>query len=469
MSDPDAKKPEDTIAQDLDLSSEDSADSEHGTSKLPEMESEEDSTEAGPDNPETEEFPVDETEDATSDELLETTEEHHIDDHADEDEGPGLASRALVILASILIGGGLALWAAPKIAPSLPSGLAPVAEWLTPGSGAANERVTALEGELARLRADLETRIANLPAPVDEAQVAALMDSRITAATGSTAERIGGLQTRLDALADLDMDTRLAALERQTGALKAQSELILSQLSAVSEEGAGLSSQTAAQIDSYQTTLEGLRAELAAMAAQYAALNKRLDSVAATASEQMAEAETKVTEAAEAARQVEARAIATTALGALDLALENGSDFSDELDNVAKTTSLQIPDGLAANAGGVARLVDLQDSFADGAHAAIRAGILAAAGDSTLARARAFAAAQIATRSLTPQQGLTPDAILSRSEDALRRGDLDTALEELTALPPEASAEMAGWIAKATARRDALAGYAELQTALGAE
>ena len=65
-----------------------------------------------------------------------------------------------------------------------------------------------------------------------------------------------------------------------------------------------------------------------------------------------------------------------------------------------------VPEGLtAAAASGVPTLAQLRDSFPDAAHAAIRASIVASAGDGVLARSRAFLQAQVASRSLTPQAG----------------------------------------------------------------
>ena len=91
-------------------------------------------------------------------------EEHH--EEADEEEaGWSLPARVLTALVLLLAGAGLGLWAAPKLAPMLPSGMKPVADWLTPGSGAAEA-----EAEIAALRTDLdqglggvEARFADLP------------------------------------------------------------------------------------------------------------------------------------------------------------------------------------------------------------------------------------------------------------------------------------------------------------------
>ena len=52
----------------------------------------------------------------------------------EEEAGPSFAGRALTFLLLLLAGAALGIWGAPKLAPLLPSGLAPVANWLTPGT-----------------------------------------------------------------------------------------------------------------------------------------------------------------------------------------------------------------------------------------------------------------------------------------------------------------------------------------------
>jgi hypothetical protein len=61
-----------------------------------------------------------------------------------------------------------------------------------------------------------------------------------------------------------------------------------------------------------------------------------------------------------------------------------------------------------------------------------------------MSRSRAFFTAQVASRSLTPKQGMDPDAVLSRMEDHLRNDDLAGALAEAQGLPSEAAAAMSG-------------------------
>jgi hypothetical protein len=57
----------------------------------------------------------------------------------------------------------------------------------------------------------------------------------------------------------------------------------------------------------------------------------------------------------------------------------------------------------------------------------------------------AFLQRQTGARSVTPQEGDGPDAVLSRAQAALADGDLTKALNELKSLPEVAQAAMADW------------------------
>ena len=183
---------------------------------------------------------------------------------------------------------------------------------------------------------------------------------------------------------------------------------------------------------------------------------------AASASAAEASAEQVKTEAAAAMDLAAAKA----ALAQIRGALESGAPYQAELDRFAQASGAAIPAGLSASAAsGVATLTALETDFAESAHQAIQANVLAAAGDDMWSRAKAFVGAQMASRSLTPQEGAAPDAVLSRVEAALRRDDVQAAAAEAETLPSEASAAMADWIAKAEARAAAEAGLAELSAA----
>ncbi len=88
-------------------------------------------------------------------------------------------------------------------------------------------------------------------------------------------------------------------------------------------------------------------------------------------------------------------------------------------------------------------------------------------GASWTSRIATFLETQTGARSLTPRAGNDPDAILSRAEADLTKGDLAAALKEVMALPDAARPAMAGWLARAHLRQNAADAIAALGKTLG--
>lgn len=389
----------------------------------------------------------------------------HDDLHdSDEETGSSFAAKALTALVLLLAGAGIGIWAAPRIAPNLPSGMAPVADWLAPASEKTEADIAALQARLDQGLTELRASVAAVPAP---AETTAALDTAVDAVDARLTGEIESLKQSLAGADTEAISQRLAALEAGLQSQAAELGTLKQQLS-----GAAVTSgeAAAAGIDVYRGELDGVRAEVGALRDQVGAFSARVDQVAAEAGRQIETAQTQVaTVEAEARTQLSA-ADAQANLALVDAALASGQPFKDALDKLAAREGLTIPAALStAAASGVETPSALRDSFGTAAHEAIRASITAAAaGEGVFARARAFLEAQVASRSLTPQEGVGPDAVLSRMEDRLRQDDLPGALAESAQLPPEATAAMAGWLSAAKLRADAVAGYAELDRALAA-
>ncbi len=357
----------------------------------------------------------------------------------------GLAARVLKVSAILVVGGVLALWLGPKIAPSLPSGMAPVAAWLAPGGAQTNAEIEVLQMALA-----------DMPEPVSSYEIDAMIAGGISTKTAALSSRIDALGGGTDTS---EIESRLAALELKTEGLRAELSSLLSQLSDVSQIGGEVSADTAAKLAGFAAVNEGLKAEIKALAS-------RIDGVSATAA-QVSVVETN----AEAARN---EATIHASLNAIDVALSAGLPFASTLKDLENAGVTDIPVALVDASGGVATMAKLRADFPEAAHAAIRASILASAGDGVFASIGAFTKAQVAGRSLTPQDGVGPDAVLSRAEAALKRDDLGNALIEIDALPTAAMSEdgngaMDIWLAAATELRNALNAFDTLQASLTIE
>lgn len=365
-------------------------------------------------------------------------------------EGPSFASRALTFLLLLLAGAGLGIWAAPKIAPMLPSGMAPVAQWLTPGASDAQEHVDSLAGEVE----SLQTQVAGLPgASAIEEQVSTRIASAVDSARAPLEAEIEALRSDI---AGGDTTALRQQVERLDSALQGQiAELsgLKDQLSGGIAASSEASDEAVAKIDVYRAELEGLRAEMSSVSDDVTALRGRIDEVAATADRSIDAAEAKVAEVQAEAETTRSAAEVEGHKANMRAALAAAQPFQDTAARLQEQ-GIELPAALMQAAEqGVPTMLMLRESFPDAAHEAIRASIMAGSGDTGfMARSKAYVEAQLATRSLTPQDGMDADAVLSRMEEALRHDNLEQALAESEALPSEAREAMAGWLGDARAR-----------------
>lgn len=170
------------------------------------------------------------------------------------------------------------------------------------------------------------------------------------------------------------------------------------------------------------------------------------------------------------AEAIAKRAAVQAALSKLQGALNSGLPFTDTLTEISTASGVAIPDALTAAAkNGVPTLPILQANFPAAARAALDASIVAGIDDGSISRFTGFLQRQLGTRSLEPQLGDSPDAILSRAEAALKTGQISLALQEISTLPNAGRAEMAGWNTQAQLRLDVMMAMAALNTPVNGE
>ncbi len=246
-----------------------------------------------------------------------------------------------------------------------------------------------------------------------EGDIAALEDK-----VGKLGPEIGGMQaTTSDEISDLG--ARLAALSRRVEALETSSgDASLSQ---------------AVQTEEQLSRFRG-----------------QLDQLVADAEARIADAEAKVAEAEASALEADGASAAGNrfAIARLRAAVESGAPYSDII-----STMEDVPSELADHARtGIPTPHALQQEFPGAARAALAAS-RSISGDGTVGdRIVAFLRQATNARSLTPREGDSADAVLSRAEARVAEGDLPAALAELESLPRASRSAMAGWIAKAEYR-----------------
>jgi len=287
-----------------------------------------------------------------------------------------------------------------------------------------NQTDTTLADQLAAQSASiasLESQVASLPT-VDL--------SSVETAQAELASNIEAVQTQL--VEGLDaLDVRVADLERLP-------------------TGDGTISERA--IAAYEADLEALRAEMEAMGGTAIA---QLD-------EARAEAAAIEENAAAAARAAAGRA----ALARIQTSLDNGEPLGAALADLEAAIGGPAPAELLAAQDGVPTLAVLQEGFPEAANAALAAARSAGVSGEETTGLGAFLKNQFDVRSVSPQEGTTTDAILSRAEAAIKSGRLSDALAEVAALPEEARVEMTDWLGQAETRAGAATAVDILSTSL---
>ena len=367
---------------------------------------------------------------------------------------PSLAARALRGLLLVSIGIIVALWGAPKLAPVLPAGLGPVAEFLMPGQSDAKASVAAL-------RAELDQKLANVLKSTGIDQTA--INKSISANAVTQAEEIEIIKDALFSIQGQDIETRIALLESQFKGLSAEISTVIERvILQIPKNDAILSETAATELSGYSAALEKLKSQVSELSVTNSKLSQKIEEASKASSRRIKEAEK------EATKQVVSTAIKKN-LADVAIALDRGGPFKASLDALALATGVKIPESLAIIAvNGTTSWLTLRNGFSDVAHKALRADIRAKADDGSISKLGAFFKTQVGTRSLERKEGPETDAILSRVEDDLLNRRLDAALIEANSLPSSVKSAISVWVAKLGALSAAHSDFKDFSSAVGA-
>jgi hypothetical protein len=347
-----------------------------------------------------------ETEDVLDQDIPEEEYEEEFDNEDEQHhEHTSIAASILRVLAILIIGATVALWVGPKIAPKLPVGLKPVADFLSPQLDVTNQ--------IAALQSDYENRLAEIETTIKKADATA------------------NIEPLLAQLATKDTETVAAvdAIAKATKALEAAVETLQSELTKVTARQA-LSAEGGQASDE---ALQQFEDKLSAISTAQQKLNQ--SQMIAVEAQQDAEGKLRLANAANAVSRISD-------------ALETGRPFQDELDQLTSITSSDLPSDLVnISKTGTASLSELKKQLPELSRIALREDAAANAGVTAIGKLTAFMKSQVGTRSLGPQQGDDMDAVLSRIEAALEKDDLAKALTETEILTDAAKLTMGKWVA----------------------
>ncbi|MBD3678708.1 MAG: hypothetical protein HUJ27_09945 [Rhodobacteraceae bacterium] len=268
----------------------------------------------------------------------------------------------------------------------------------------------------------------------------------LTAELSGLADRVNGLPT---AASPEDLEGAVSPLASDLGVLK-------DRLAALDTRLSELESRPPVDVTAPEVLQQAYEHDLAEMRQVIADELKRIERAQAAAAEQ---------------ERVAARNAATStgeaAVARITAALESGASFVEPLADLEGLTGTAAPGELSVVAeSGLSTLSALQDSFPDAARAALDASIRAAIAAGEIDRMSGMIRLQLGTRSLSPQEGDDPDAILSRAEAALREGKIGVSLDLISTLPDAGQNAMSGWVKEARTRQAAEEAFARYRDSL---
>ena len=312
-------------------------------------------------------------------------------------------------------------------------------------------RLPDYNAQIQHMQASYDARIAELE------QKTATLTTQIK--TSSAKDPTADLEALKDAIAKNleNLTDRLGLTETQLQNAVAELEAIKSKLTDNLEiTGGNLDDAAMNLITRYGSEIDALKARIDEQVRANADLAKKLQQVANTASTQLIEARDKAASLANSAVNTVKNADISVAMTRLQAAVDTGKAYTDLLVQIAKDAAVDIPDALLnPSHDGVSPLLKLQQDFPEAARKGLKASIKASAGDGISSKFVAFVQAQVGARSLEEKPGDDPDAILSRAQGALNRGELAAAVGLVRQLPVEGINAMSDWLAPAEMRLEA--------------
>lgn len=218
----------------------------------------------------------------------------------------------------------------------------------------------------------------------------------------------------------------------------------------------GALDQIGSEVRANKAALESLKEQVSGLAASGSASDAtaqaQIEAAAKAAQERIDQAEQQAKQLQDQSQAAAKAAMAQAASARMKAALDAGAPLDPARADL-QAAGVTIP---AALSGDVPTLQSLQASFPEAARSALAAARKADSGASLRDKLGAFLLTQTGARSLTPQEGDGPDAVLSRAQGDVNTGDLKAALAEIAKLPEAAQPALADWSARAQARVAAL-------------
>ena len=333
---------------------------------------------------------------------------------------------SMIIIFSLICGGIITLSFSTKISALLPSGMAPLARFLSPSEALAIERI-----QIYKLETDNRlNKIENIKHPNVDLKIKELRDE--------ISNDIAQISKELTEIDNSKIENRLSELEKKiTNTLTLVDELVFNSSKNVIINDSPLNKN-------YDLIIKKLRSEITFLSNQQNLLIEQFNTL-------------------------KNANLNTSKKNSKDLndfdkikeALNFGGPYKLALEEISKKET-QIPKVLLDNSEGVVTMNYLKTNFPTVAHASLKASLKQSDESGLGGKLLGFLKSQVTVRSLDAQEGNSINAILSRMQVALNNDDLSEAIRQSSDLNGAAKSEIKDWLSLAVKRQETVDAFSEM-------
>ena len=333
---------------------------------------------------------------------------------------------SMIIIFSLICGGIITLSFSTKISALLPSGMAPLARFLSPSEALAIERI-----QIYKLETDNRlNKIENIKHPNVDLKIKELRDE--------ISNDIAQISKELSEIDNSKIENRLNELEKKiTNTLTLVDELVFNSSKNVIINDSPLNKN-------YDLIIKKLRSEITFLSNQQNLLIEQFNTL----------------------KNANLNTFKKNSKDLNDFdkikeALNFGGPYKLALEEISKK-EIQIPKVLLDNSEGVVTMNYLKTNFPTVAHASLKASLKQTDESGLGGKLLGFLKSQVTVRSLDAQEGNSINAILSRMQVALNNDDLSEAIRQSSDLNGAAKSEIKDWLSLAVKRQETIEAFSEM-------
>ena len=333
---------------------------------------------------------------------------------------------SIIIIFSLICGGIITLTFSTKISALLPSGMSPLARFLSPSEALAIERI-----QIYKLETDNRlNKIENIKHPNVDLKIKELRDE--------ISNDIAQISKELTEIDNSKIENRLSELEKKiTNTLTLVDELVFNSSKNVIINDSPLNKN-------YDLIIKKLRSEITFLSNQQNLLIEQFNTL----------------------KNANLNTFKKNSKDLNDFdkikeALNFGGPYKLALEEISKK-EIQIPKVLLDNSEGVVTMNYLKTNFPTVAHASLKASLKQTDESGLGGKLLGFLKSQVTVRSLDAQEGNSINAILSRMQVALNNDDLSEVIRQSSDLNGAAKSEIKDWLSLAVKRQETIEAFSEM-------